>query len=151
MGLAEGVLDGEPRGLVDERERRHPFLVLDPGAEAHVLVPVLVLVLGVGRGQHHGAVADGQAVVLVGAAEDLEHLVRPRRRGSRLVVVVVPEPRHPLLSSPLLSLRYRCCVSDGGARRGAARPPRFIGQQKASERHPHRPPPEGPPPQRLAG
>jgi hypothetical protein len=101
VGLAEGVLDGEPRGLVDERERRHAFLVLDPGAEAHVLVPVLVVVLGVDRGQHDGAVADGQAVVLVGAAEDLEHLVGARRRGSRLVVVVVPEPRHLSLSLSL--------------------------------------------------
>ena len=93
MRLAERVLDGESGGLVDEREGRHALLVLDPGAVPHVLVPVLVDVLGVGRGEHDGAVADGEAVVVVGAAEDLEHMVGARRRGSRLVVGV-PEPRH---------------------------------------------------------
>ena len=58
--------------------------------------------LGLAGGEHDGAVADGEAVVLVAAAEDLEHLVgaaRPRRRGSRLVVVVVPEPRHLWIST----------------------------------------------------
>jgi hypothetical protein len=39
--LAEGVLDGEAGELVDESEGRHALGVLHPGAEAHVLVPVL--------------------------------------------------------------------------------------------------------------
>jgi hypothetical protein len=39
--LAEGVLDGEAGELVDESEGRHALGVLHPGAETHVLVPVL--------------------------------------------------------------------------------------------------------------
>jgi len=108
VGLAEGVLDGEARGLVDESERRVAFLVLDLVAEAHVLVPVLVLVARVGGGQHHVAVADGEAVPLVGLAEDLEggrvHAAvgrRVRRRVLAVVVAVVPEAEHLLaLYSP---------------------------------------------------
>ena len=100
MGLAEGVLDGEPRGLVDEGEGRVALLVLDLGAEAHVLVPVLVLVARVGGGEHHVAVADGEAVALIGLAEDLEGgLVRGAAVGAGCrrvlaVVAVVPEAEH---------------------------------------------------------
>lgn len=72
MALAQGVLHGETSGLVDEREGGVVLLVLDVGAEAHVLEPVLVLVAGVGGGEDDVAVADGEAVTLVGLAEDLE-------------------------------------------------------------------------------
>jgi hypothetical protein len=100
VGLAEGVLDGEPSGLVDQGERRVALLVLDLGAEAHVLVPVLVLVARVGGGQHHVAVADGEAVPLVGLAEDLEGgLVHAA--VSRRVLAVVPEAEHLALFSAL--------------------------------------------------
>jgi hypothetical protein len=103
VGLAEGVLDGEPSGLVDQGERRVALLVLDLGAEAHVLVPVLVLVARVGGGQHHVAVADGEAVPLVGLAEDLEGgLVHAAvRRRVLAVVAVVPEAEHLALFSAL--------------------------------------------------
>ena len=85
-----------PVALLTSAKAGMPSSSLTP-VQKRVLVPVLVDVLGVGRGEHDGgAVANGEAVVLVGAAEDLEHLqVGARRRGSRLVVVVVvPEPRH---------------------------------------------------------
>jgi hypothetical protein len=68
VGLSEGVLDGEPGGSVDEGEAGAALLVLDLGAEAHVLY----LVARVGRREHHVAVAHREAVPLVGFAEDLE-------------------------------------------------------------------------------
>lgn len=84
-----------------------------------------MLVLGVDGGEDDGAVADGEAVVLVGAAEDLEDLVRVRRRR-RCLVVVVPEPKHlrPLIRSVQLAtrernvfvLRLRAMMRGGGAR-----------------------------------
>jgi hypothetical protein len=41
VGLAKGVLDGLPCGLVHQGEGRVPFLVLDASAPSHILDPVL--------------------------------------------------------------------------------------------------------------
>ena len=84
MEGAERVLDGEAGGLVDEREDGLALLILDVQAEADVLEPVLVLVVGVGGGKDEGASADGEAEPLVGLAEDLE--------GALRVQPWVPEP-----------------------------------------------------------
>lgn len=108
MELAERVLDGEAGGPVDERERRLALRVLHLRAVPHVLVPVLVLVAGVGGREDDGVVAHGEAVRLVGAAEDPEQRLLVRRRGLVVpaVAVVVVVPEHA--SFPFLKLRPRC-------------------------------------------
>jgi len=106
---AERVLDGEAGGLVDEREDRLALLILDAQAEADVLEPVLVLVVGVGGGKDEGASADGEAEPLVGLAEDLEGAIR--------VQPGVPEPEAVHLLWRVLGREERMRLLDLGRRK----------------------------------
>jgi hypothetical protein len=94
VGLPQRVLDGLPGRLVHQRERRVTFLVLDARAPPHVLDPVLVLVLGVRRRQHHLPVADAHGVVGVGAAVHLHGRLRRQRPPAPVALDV--HLRHPV-------------------------------------------------------
>ena len=122
VALSEGVLDGESGGLVDDGEGGVALLVLHLVAVAHVLEPVLVVVARVGGGEDDVAVADGEAVALVGLAEDLEGgLVAAGggrglgRRVLAVVAVVVTEAEHPA-SGGFGECLDLCCDQEGGGK-----------------------------------
>jgi len=69
--LAERVLQSLASGFVDQGEGWLTFLILDRSTMPHILDPVLALVMGVRRRENRLSIANGQAVVLTSAAEDL--------------------------------------------------------------------------------
>jgi len=89
MSGTDGVLQGFTSGLVDQRESRAPLFILHPSAVLLILIPMLVLIGGIGGSENDLAATNGEREIGIGFGENSHSGFARENTGVNLVAQVM--------------------------------------------------------------
>lgn len=89
MSSTDGVLQGLTSGLVDQRESRAPLFILHPRAVLLILIPMLVLIGGIGGSENDLAATNGEREIGISFGENPDSGFGRETTGVNLVAHVM--------------------------------------------------------------